>query len=191
MTTREGPSRPKRHAPIPTPPARYDPDEVKAFTEYARWLHAYHDKRSDVISQRATTILGFAGITTTLLLGGVNLGKDSIRYTWPVRINIVVVLVSVFATAFFCIQTLTLRTATVPNSAQVRRLWNNYGRGGGRGLVHGQIADAYLGGAEDPVADASNEADSRAASYKKALYCFITVVATVAALTIQALLQQT
>ena len=190
MTTGERPSRRKRDTPAPTPPARYDADEVKAFTEHARWLHAYHDKRSDVIGQRATTILGFVGVTTTLLLGGLNLGKDNIKYTWPVRINVVIVLAFVFATAFFCVQTLTLRKATAPNGAQVRRHWNSYGRGGGRGLVHGQIAHAYLGGAEDPVADASDEADSRAASYKKALYCFITVVATLAVLIIQALLQQ-
>lgn len=180
-------------APEPSPPAglrRLDPDEAQAFAEHARWLHAYHDKRSETVGSRAATVLGFLGVISTLLLGGLNLGKGSIRYTWPVGANVVTVLVPVLLAAFFCFRTMTLRKSSVPQGGQFRAQWSEYARGGLRGLVHAQIAHAYLGGDMDPVADAKSEADSRAKSYKKAIYTFGVALLAVAALTAQVLLQQ-
>ena len=172
------------------PRPRLDPAEAQAFTEQARWLHAYHDKRSETIGSRAATLLGFVGVITTLLLGGLNLGKGSIHFTLAVRANVVLVLLLVLAAAFFCLRTMTLRNASIPGGAQLRAQWESYAHGELRGLVHAQIAHSYLGGGMDPVADAKAEADSRATSYQKAGYAFGGALLSVGVLTAQALLQQ-
>lgn len=127
---------------------------------------------------------------STLLLGGLNLGKGSIVFTWPVGVNVVVVLLLALGSAFHCLRAITLRRATVPRAAQLRDQWAAYAGGGLRGLVHAQIAHAYLGGDEDLVADAKSEADSRAKAYKKAVIGFGLALLAVAGLTAQALLQQ-
>jgi len=71
-------------APAITPEPRLDPAEAQAFTEQARWLHAYHDKRSDVVGQRAVTLFGFVSATLALLPAGFTLGKNAIKFTVPV-----------------------------------------------------------------------------------------------------------
>jgi hypothetical protein len=43
---------------------------VQAFREHARWLHDYHEKRSDRLGQRAATLVGFAGVVAALLPAG-------------------------------------------------------------------------------------------------------------------------
>jgi hypothetical protein len=170
---------------------RLDSDEAQAFTEQARWLHAYHDKRSETIGLRAATVLGFVGLVSALLPPGLVLGKGKIDYTTGVRANVVAVLVLLLLAAGCCLRTLALRKATVPSGEQLREQWTAYARGGVRGLVHAQIAHSYLGGDRDPVGDASKEADSRAKWFKAAVGFLATAIAALVSLTAQIrLLQQ-
>ncbi len=147
--------------PAAPPPARLDPAEAQAFSEHARWLHDYHEKRSDRLGQRAATLLGFAGVVAALLPAGFTLGKDDIDFTLWVR-TVVVALVLLVLSAGCSLKTIAVRKATVQDVEQLRRQWHKYATGSGRGLVHAQIAHSYLGGESDPISDASDEADERA-----------------------------
>lgn len=171
---------------------RLDPAEAQAFTEQARWLHAYHDRRSDVLGQRAVTLLGFVSATVALLPAAFTLGKDAIRLTAPVKANVVVVLLLLVAATGSALRAIALRKAQVPSAQQLRDQWTGYGRGGARGLVHAQIAHAYLGTepSEDMIAAASDEADSRALWFRCALLAASAAVAAAAVLAGQILFQQ-
>lgn len=189
--TRRAPSPVQDDEQLPSAP-RLDPAEAQAFTEQARWLHDYHEKRSAAVVQRAATLLGFVGVTTALMPAGFSLGKDNIDFTEAVRTTVVAVLVLLLLSAGCCLRTLALRKATVPKGGQLRDQWNRYARGGSRGLVHAQIAHSYLGGHDsvDPVAAASDEADSRVVWLKWALRLLAVAIVALAALTGQILLQQ-
>lgn len=173
------------------PARRLDPAEAEAFTEQARWLHAYHERRSDSMAQRGATLLGFVSVTAALLPAGFSLGKDEIDFTNAVRVTVVVALVLLLVSAALCLRTMALRKATVQNAGQLRRQWHDYATGHNRGLVHAQITHSYLGGHEsvDPIATAASEADSRVCAYKWAMRCVAASVVLLAALTTQILLQ--
>lgn len=178
--------------PSPTPAPRYDAAEVQAFTEHGRWLLALHDKRSENLSQRATTLLGFIAATTALLPAGFTLGKNAIDFTIPVKANVVLVLVLLVVAAGLCLRTLAVRKASVPSGARLREQWTRYATGGDRGLVHGQVANSLLGGAadEDPIASSAEEAKSRATNVRWALRAVGGAVVLMAVLTGQILFQQ-
>lgn len=178
--------------PPPTPAPRYDPAEVQTFTDHGRWLLGLHDKRSENLSQRATTLLGFIAATTALLPAGFTLGKNAIDFTIPIRVNVVLVLVLLVVAAGFCLRTLAVRKASVPSGTRLREQWTRFATGGDRGLVHGQIANSLLGGAadEDPIASSAEEAKSRATNVRWALRAVGGAVVLMAVLTGQILFQQ-
>jgi len=152
---------------------RYDQAEVQAFIEHGKWLLGLHDKRSETLGQRATTLLGFVSATTALLPAGFTLGRDAIDFSAPVRANVVLVLVLLVAAAGWCLRAIAVRKARVPSGAKLRAQWTRYANSGDRGLVHGQIANAVLGGPEDedPIASSDAEAKSRAKALRWALRC--------------------
>lgn len=169
-----------------------DPAEAQAFTDQARWLHASHDRRSEIIGQRAANLLGFTGVITALMPAAIGLGKGHVRYAWPIKITAVTVLVLLIVTAATCLRVLALRQASVQNGAQLRDQWDRYTHGKFRGLVQAQIAHSFLGGdpALDPVATSKAEADSRARAYKWSVRLMFTALVVLSALATQILLQQ-
>ena len=174
---------------------RYQQAEVQAFTEHGKWLLGLHDKRSENLGQRATTLLGFISATTALLPAGFTFGRDAIDFTGPVQANLVLVLVALVGAASFCLRTLKVRKITVPSGTQLRDQWTHYATGGARGLVHGQIAQSLLGSDPDPetknpLAASAAEADSRAKELRRALRCVGAAVLLTALLTAQILKQQ-
>jgi hypothetical protein len=173
-------------------PPRYDRGEVQAFTESGRWLLGLHDKRSETLGQRATTLLGFISATVALLPAGFTLGRDAIKFTGLVKVNVVLVLVLLVVAAGCCFRTLAVRRATVPSGARLREQWTRYATGGDRDLVHGQIAHSLLGGTqdEDPIASSAAEATSRANALRWALRSVGGAVILMAILTAQILKQQ-
>ncbi|MDP9417172.1 MAG: hypothetical protein M3P48_04925 [Actinomycetota bacterium] len=102
--------------PTAPPPARLDPAQAQAFSEHARWLHDYHEKRSDRLGQRAATLLGFAGVVAALLPAGFTLGKDNIDFTLPVRTALVAALVLLVLSGGCSLKTIAVRKATVQDA---------------------------------------------------------------------------
>lgn len=172
--------------------SRYDAAEVQAFTEQAKWLLGHHDKRSETLSQRATTLLGFVSATTALLPAGFALGRNAIDFTTAVRVNVVFILLLLVTAAGCCLRAIAVRKAQVPSTAQLHDQWSRYKTGGDRGLVHGQIANSLLGGGEDegPIATSAAEARYRARALRWALRCVASAVVLMALLTAQILKQQ-
>lgn len=183
-------------APVPvpaaTPAVRADPAEAQAFADQARWLHAYHERRSETIGTRAAALLGFVAAAVALLPAGCTLAGDAVAFTDKVKANVVAVLVLLVLAAGMSLRVIAVRKSSVPNGKQLRDQWHRYATGGTRGLVHAQIAHTFLGGApdRDPIALASKEADSRARAFKWALRFAGTAVLATATLTGQILYQQ-
>lgn len=171
---------------------RYNQAEVQAFIDQGKWLLGHHDKRSETLGQRATTLLGFVSATTALLPAAFTFGRDAINFTVLVRVNVVLVLLALVAAAGCCLWAIAVRKAKVPSNAKLREQWTRYATGGERGLVHGQIANSLIGGtpADDPVAASAAEAASRAKALRGALGCVGGAVLLMAALTTQILAQQ-
>lgn len=172
--------------------AALDPNEAQAFTEQARWLHAFHDRRSEVIGQRAANLLGFTGVITALMPAVIGLGKDHVRYTLPIKITAVSELILLVVTAAMCLRVLALRRSSIQNDPQLRVQWDRYNHGGLRGLVQAQIAHSFLGGDPkfDPVARCKAEADSRAKAYKSAIWLLVAALAASSIFAAQIFLQQ-
>lgn len=66
------PQSPREEAPAPAPTADDRNLEIlnrdaKELLDEARWLHSYHMKRGESVQQRATAVLGFAGVLITLM----------------------------------------------------------------------------------------------------------------------------
>ena len=65
---------------------------MQAFIEQARWLHAYHEKRSDTVGLRAANVLPLVGVTAALLPHRFILGEDKIDFTNPIRTTVLALL---------------------------------------------------------------------------------------------------
>ncbi len=90
-----------------------DPDAADAFTEQARALLAAHDKRSDGITQGASTLLGFLGVLLALLAGASGLGKHDVHYGGWSKLLIVLTLVLLLLSAGSCLMVLNLHVVSV------------------------------------------------------------------------------
>ena len=136
--------------------------------------------------------MAFLGATIALLPPAFTLGHPNIVFTAWMRINVVVLLVFLLASAFWCLRVISTRKATVPDHLQLRDQWLRYAQGGLRGIVTAQMAHAYLAGSSDvdPIRAASEEADSRARWFKGAIRLLAAAVTSAAALTAQILFQQ-
>lgn len=145
-----------------------------------------------MIAQRTASLLGFVGVVTALMPAAIGLGKGHVRYTWPIKITLVIVLVVLTVAAVLCLRVLSLRDVSIQNVGQLRRQWDCYSRGGLRGTAQAQIAHPFLGGEPtlDPLATVRKEADSRAACYRWAVSLLFTALAVISVLAAQLLFQQ-
>lgn len=171
-------------------PSRLDVGEVGAFTEQARWLLDFHNKRSDSVAQKAIALLGFIGVILALVPAGLTLGKG-FRATPAIKTELCVCVVFLLVAGFSCLRVLSLRKVSAPTVDELGVQWLNYARGGGRGLVHAQIAHTYLGGdqTKGPLRTAHDEADRRACWFKWGLRALLVALTALAALTMQVFIQ--
>ena len=179
--------------PPPEPPAAGQtphPDGVNAFAEQARWTHGYHDKRSDVFGQRSATLLAFDGALLSVLVGGLVAVRSNVRFTDPVVVNIAILTACPVLSAFCCLLAMSPRKATIPDNQQLRDQWGRFLRPGTTVHAPAQVVHAFLGGSEDPLASAADEAKSRGQWYERALYLLVVAVLALGVLAGQLLHQQ-
>lgn len=177
----------------PEPPATshtLDPNGVNAFAEQARWTHGYHDKRSDVFGQRSATLLAFDGALLSVLVGGLVAVKTNVHFTDWVVVNIVILAACPVLSAFCCLLAMSPRKVTIPDNEQLRDQWERFLHPGSTLHAPAQVVQAFLGGAEDPLASAAAEAESRGGWYKRALSLLTVAVLALGILAGQLLHQQ-
>jgi hypothetical protein len=165
-------------------------DAVKAFAEQARWAHAYHDNRSEVIGQRAATILAFDGALLSLLVAGLAAVNGNVAITGHVVFTVVLLAACLVLSAVCCLLSMAPRRVTIPDNRQLREQWARFVRPGSQLRPPAQIVHALLGGPQDPIASAAAEAKGRGQWYKRALVCLIGAHLALGALAVQLLLQQ-
>jgi hypothetical protein len=153
-------------------PPSLDPDEAAAFTEQARWLLGVFNAASDGIGTRAGVLLGFIPVAFTVLIANLTSLGHHDRFAKGALIACLVLLA---ASGGCCLAAVFVRKVAVPHRGQLLDHWNAYRHGGMRGLVHAQIAHAFLAGDDsyDPLRHASDEVRSRARWFKGAVGCLV------------------
>ena len=116
--------------------------EIEAFTEQARWLIEYHDKRGESLTTRATALLGFSGVILALLMRGPLL--DSVKYTTCIQIAGIATVLLLLICALFSLLTLAPGSASAPGIDELRAKWQSWLNNERRGKALGDIADSYL-----------------------------------------------
>ena len=172
----------------PEPPARdvsaRTKAELEAFTEQAKWLIEYHDKRGDSFTTRATALLGFSGVILALLLRSPL--PEGVNYTGCIQIAGIATISSLLVCAIFSLLTLAPGSSSAPGIEELRDKWTDWLDKEGRGKVLGDIADSYLmahkGSKHVPVVMAHKRARWRAGYFMTAAGAMLTALVSLAIL---------
>lgn len=151
-------------------------DEMKAFTEQARWLLDYHNRRADGISARAVALLGFTGVILALIPTALALPErfNPSAGLWTL---LAVTTAGLVATAVLCLLALSLKPTGGPRVGELRTLLRDHTTGARTGRAHRDIAETLLHGmsvtGSSPLDLAFAEANSRARAFKWAVRCLL------------------
>lgn len=145
--------------------------DSELFIDHARWLMEWHSKRSESITARAVSLLGFVGVVLALMFQGAALNLKPSGYTWAL---LTVTLVA-FVTAGICsLMAIMVRSMSVPSVDNLRDWWVAHVRSPKPGTMAPQFAEAYLnslgsGGNKSPVSESKIDADARAKFFRSAV----------------------
>lgn len=143
------------------------PFEPEKYLAQAKWLLEWHNKRSDALSSRAVTLLGFNGAILALLINAARLeGLPDLHFLKSV---IAAIVVALSLSAICCIKAITPNAATVPEVGQLREHWAidlELRPGTPVDNIGAQVAESFLNGsalaADSPLEVARDDANSRA-----------------------------
>ncbi|ROR90929.1 hypothetical protein [Nocardioides aurantiacus] len=171
-----------------------EPDDTNVFTDQAKWLIEWHNRRSESTTARATALLGFTGVTLALLLQGTRLpGINPNAFIWLV---LALTVAALFATAFCCIRALRTIEVTVANSHQLRQWWQKYNDDTNPASDDYQrnITETFLSATdlqqESPIDTAKNAADNRSWWFGWATWALAATVVFISVLLFAILIQQ-
>ncbi|WP_432563058.1 hypothetical protein [Kineococcus sp. SYSU DK003] len=163
---------------------------MQAFIEQARWMHDHHDKRGEAFAQRASTVLAFDGVALSVLIAGLVALKAAVTFDAWIKLNVIVIVVLLLGSATSCLVALAPRKVTVPDSVQLREQWVSLRDHRRSVTMPAHVADSLLGGDQDPVVSAKEEANSRGQWYLKGLSALLAALAAVSVLALQILTRQ-
>lgn len=163
---------------------------MQALIEQARWIHDHHDKRGEAFAQRASTVLTFDGVALSVLIAGLVALKAAVTFDPWIVSNVIFIVTLLILSATSCLVALAPRTVTVPDSAQLREQWVSLRDHRRSVTMPAHVADTLLGGDQDPVASARDEADSRGNWYLKGLSALLVALVGVSVLALQILIRQ-
>lgn len=170
------------------------PQETNVFTDQAKWLIEWHNRRSESTSTRATALLGFTGVTLALLLQGTRLpGVDPNPFFWTV---LVVTAVALLATAFCCLRALSATDVTVASTQQLRQWWQDYNEDADPTSDNYQrnITETFLSATDlrqaSPIDTAKDAADRRATWFDRATWALAAALLSLTGVLFAILIQQ-
>ncbi len=170
-----------------------DTSEIEAFTEQARWLLEWHNKRNDGFATRSVAILGFTGVIIALLPRGLDL-RGGLQATEGIRWSLMATAAFLFVAAVSCIFVLAPQKTAAPSIEQLRREWRDHAAGKTRNTAHQNIAESLLHGTDvtadnSPIDQASVEATRRGRWFTSAVVALLAALGFLAAVVVQVSLQ--
>ncbi len=159
------------------------------FTEQARWLIEWHNRRSEAMATRAACLLGFVGVILALLLQGATSGVHPGVLVF-VFLGLVVLGLGVCGVA--SLMALLPRSVGMPEPGNFRGWWSEYAAQPQVATGPGpKIAESLIrseGEAEEsPIRSASKEASDRASSLEVAAWALLLTLLPLTALVVTVL----
>jgi hypothetical protein len=142
------------------------------YLDQARWLLAWHERRSEAFMTRAVGLLGLVGVLDALLLQQVSRTNGPDGATGWVLLT--VTLVALLVAAAFSLLTLTSQEIVAPSVGQLREWWVKYLSGDGQESPKADVAENVLHGttpdSTSPLDAAKHAASARATHFKRAVF---------------------
>lgn len=165
-----------------------DSQDIDAFSQQARWLLEWHNKRSDGFATRSVAILGFDGVILALLPRGLD-PRGGIEVTLGLKTTLILTAALLFMTAAFCLLVLAPQRSNAPSISQIRQQWGDYADARQGPRPQAQVAESLLHGrsatSNSPLDHAYIEANRRGRWFKCAVLSLGAALLALASLTVQ------
>lgn len=165
--------------------------ESQAFTEQARWLIDWHNRRSEAMATRAAALLGFVGVILALLLQGATSG---VRPGALVFLSLGLTVLGLGVSAVYSLLALRPRPVGMPEPDNFRAWWSEYAAQAQKATSpRPKIAESLIRASgrsrESPLVSASAEASDRTGCFEVAAWALLVSLVPLVALVVTALAQ--